>query len=954
MLTDPTDKNGASRPCACESLNSANTWSYDAASGISLFGGALAESANKVDYTAEIPKSDPQLFSEAHLLHSVPTPGFVLLEMPILGGMGCVYKAWNVQLKRPVALKLPRNDKSGESIAKTNTDFDAQLLNEASLLARIEHPSIASCYGCGRFGQHSYVEMQWIEGVSLDKLVQFVHKNGLQKGLGENQLLPWMIALIEGLIFSQLRGVYHLDLKPQNIMLTPLSSELAAQDFFELTHGKDGTLPSIEELQRWCQSQSIKILDFGLAKRSTRSTVSNTLSGTPGYIAPEQILNDHWIPKWVDMYCCGGILYACMTGEAPNRSSSKALREAFESKDLSKYCLRKNANEINPAASRNLQAIASKCLADLPQNRYATMDQLRADLLAISSHLPLIARPFTFTETLSKYVRRHPYAVTIMTILAIGLGIMGILTSWLFRAYQDAEIARISDRKTFQLAVEAVTTFDEKFLNDSQLNKPENRALAISFKATVFNLYQLFNQRDQLDIDDRSRFAEISSRLASDQMERGDYGLAVDFYNATKEQYERLAAIPTGTKGASERLLLSRIDLNAAKLRLRGDRFPDADLIEEAKVIRKTANEVANPELRLIAWANFCSTKFSLYDRNGARSIHGDLDHTLELAQIFNARTRPQQQIKAKSLHQLGLVGYKGGWKHFKTCFEEAIRIYEELLDSEENVDWTLTTGYAELINDHGMALLPKLRPVAEKMSEVDKASEEYQSLLAEYLSIESKIESDYLRALKLIDKTLEVDPLNNSVLRSRISCHWNLADYYWNKITGRESIEFETHERYRRLCIEDTKQILQQQPLYEAALQFRTLQYARLASAQFLNRDLEQCKVSLSFLFATKDWEQLRRFESVDMISIAFVIGSLVEADNGFPPCTGSQYSKLLDKTIETTEAQNRKIGSSTVVSNLPEFDPVILKTIGPDFADCYEKVIQLKSKLLISRESR
>ena len=169
---------------------------------------------------SEPPVPSVELQTRQHLLSGVDTPGYILLDAPLEGGMGAVYRAWNIQLERVVALKLSK-------LEGNNSSNQDQLRTEAANLARIEHPSIASCYGFGHFDGFSFFEMQWIEGVTLHELIEFLHQHNLQRSLENRVVLQWGKSLTEALIYCQMRGLNHLDLKPKNVMLT---SSVGRQD----------------------------------------------------------------------------------------------------------------------------------------------------------------------------------------------------------------------------------------------------------------------------------------------------------------------------------------------------------------------------------------------------------------------------------------------------------------------------------------------------------------------------------------------------------------------------------------------------------------------------------------------------------------------------------------------------------------------------------------------------
>src|SRR5512146_1878676 len=138
------------------------------------------------------------------------------------GGSGVVYLANDTLLQRPVVLKVLRAGLlSAEQMRNT-------MLREARMASAIEHPNVCSIYEVGESGEEAYIAMQYVPGQSLDQLIA--------KGPASLQLLLSVgIQIADGLQAAHAIGIFHRDLKPQNVMLT------------------DGGL--------------VKILDFGLARR---------------------------------------------------------------------------------------------------------------------------------------------------------------------------------------------------------------------------------------------------------------------------------------------------------------------------------------------------------------------------------------------------------------------------------------------------------------------------------------------------------------------------------------------------------------------------------------------------------------------------------------------------------------------------------------------------------------
>lgn len=198
------------------------------------------------------------------------------------GGMGIVYQALHKTLEKKVAIKI-FIPKAGD------TTFEKRFLREARILAGLKHPNIVEVYDfeVSQWGTPYYV-MEYLEGKTLGDLIN-EHPNGFPPELFDSILEP----IIQGLSHAHQKGIVHRDLKPENIF--------------------------IEEVY---EKQVLKILDFGIAKslvgekgEATSLTATETVLGTPFYLAPEQILNKNIGPH-TDQYALALIIAEILSGKA--------------------------------------------------------------------------------------------------------------------------------------------------------------------------------------------------------------------------------------------------------------------------------------------------------------------------------------------------------------------------------------------------------------------------------------------------------------------------------------------------------------------------------------------------------------------------------------------------------------------------------------------------------------
>jgi serine/threonine protein kinase/formylglycine-generating enzyme required for sulfatase activity len=293
---------------------------------------------------------------------SVSVPGYELLGVLGRGGMGVVYKARHLALKRTVALKmvLAGGHAGPEELARFRI--------EAEAVARLQHPNIVQIHEVGAAGGHPYCALEFVEGGSLAGKI-----GGKPLPAGEAARL--VEALARAVQLAHSRNVVHRDLKPANVLLAA-----------------DGTP---------------KIADFGLARQTdsdSGQTQAGTVMGTPSYMAPEQASGlSHEAGPAADIYALGAILYDCLAGRPP-----------FEGKTVVETLDKVRTQEPAPPSRwqaglpADLETICLKCLRKEPEQRYASAAELADDLVRYQQGEPVLARPVGRLERAIKWAKRNP------------------------------------------------------------------------------------------------------------------------------------------------------------------------------------------------------------------------------------------------------------------------------------------------------------------------------------------------------------------------------------------------------------------------------------------------------------------------------------------------------------------------------------------------------------------
>jgi len=275
-----------------------------------------------------------------------------------VGSSGTVYLANDTLLQRPVVLKILRAD------LLTIEQIRSTVLREARLASAIEHPHVCAIYEVGETGDEGYIVMQYVPGQSLDQLIA-------QGPVGLQRMISVGIQIADGLEAAHSRGIFHRDLKPQNVMLT------------------DGGL--------------VKILDFGLARRLTpeeanfdplkagtkgahrvpkeilQTATMTAPGGTIRYMAPEQFVTGQSSVQ-SDIWALGVILYELASGRHPFAETDS---EDYKVIRAIQYSEPQDLSEIVPGFPTELKSAIARCLEKNPASRCSSAAEIREALKTV-------------------------------------------------------------------------------------------------------------------------------------------------------------------------------------------------------------------------------------------------------------------------------------------------------------------------------------------------------------------------------------------------------------------------------------------------------------------------------------------------------------------------------------------------------------------------------------------
>ena len=269
------------------------------------------------------------------VIEKISIANYKIVEMIGRGGMANIYKAIQLSLERPVALKVMHPHLS------LDEGFVARFEQEAKQAAQLHHENIVSIIDYGQEYGSYYIAMEFIDGTNLREIIK------------KQKRLPLEICFLichqvaEGLKFAHSHNIIHRDIKPANIILSD-----------------DGR---------------VMLTDFGIAKAANDLTITSTgqMIGSPAYMSPEQAAGRP-VDRRSDIFSLGIILYESIAGVKPFKGDTyQAMVASIMSEKAEE--LKKLRVDVN----QEIEAIMDKAIAKDPQSRYQSIDEFADDIYAI-------------------------------------------------------------------------------------------------------------------------------------------------------------------------------------------------------------------------------------------------------------------------------------------------------------------------------------------------------------------------------------------------------------------------------------------------------------------------------------------------------------------------------------------------------------------------------------------
>jgi serine/threonine protein kinase/tetratricopeptide (TPR) repeat protein len=348
------------------------------------------------------------------------------------GGMGVVLRAWDDELRRPIALKVLKDDRWAFGNARGEPDPRrlSRFLEEAQITGQLDHPAIVPVHEIGLDSEgRPYFSMRLVKGVDLRRVFEMV-KTG-EDGWNQTRAVGVLLRVCEAMSYAHSKSVIHRDLTPANVMVGKYG-EVSVMDWGlarVLTPQADSPAPRAAPIP---VTRTLVQTDRTSERETTPSSPGHThhgdFVGVPSYVAPEQArgalteLGPH-----TDVYALGAMLYHLLAGHRPYVPSGSdvpdqaVLVAAIQGPPRA-------LGEVAPQAPPELVAICEKAMKRETAARYPTMQALAEDLRAyLEGRVVSAFEAGTWAET-RKWVRRNKALATSIA-AAIVILALSVVTS---------------------------------------------------------------------------------------------------------------------------------------------------------------------------------------------------------------------------------------------------------------------------------------------------------------------------------------------------------------------------------------------------------------------------------------------------------------------------------------------------------------------------------------------
>ena len=460
-----------------------------------------------------------------------------------MGGIGAVFSAHDPVLRREIAIKILR------PAYRNQLDYVSSFIREARITAQIDHPNVIPVHKLGVFDDAgAYFIMKRVRGITLAQILRKLREGSADavKTYTRQRLLEIFVSICNGVAFAHSKGIIHRDLKPANIMVGDYGEVFIVDWGLALYRAQDDT------------SHANGKISLGHLPEEKKPEGKNTrVSGTPAFMAPEQILNKaDELDSQIDVYALGTILYSILTWEPSPFEGASTVTELMQNVASHKF-LRPRRRAPKRKIPYELEAITLKAMHADKARRYESVIALLSDVRNYQAKYPVSAYSPLPHYRLYKLIRRRPLVPVTLLAALLTLGIWNLTLK--FQNYIEAQslMVLVND-----LIEECEKSRNQAFVSRNKLNeifastgnteihgsniRLKSRYLRSSNEFTVScnNSWDLLNRLLNLNVD-RKLVAKHIARLLNNQVQ---FANTVGNQPLLKQAFERINSLPQELK----------------------------------------------------------------------------------------------------------------------------------------------------------------------------------------------------------------------------------------------------------------------------------------------------------------------------------------------------------------------------------------------------------------------
>ena len=641
---------------------------------------------------------------------------YKILEKLGEGGMGVVYKAEDMKLKRTVALKfLPHH-------LITLEEDQARFLQEAQAAATLNHPNVCTIHDIQEHDGQQFIVMEYVDGVTLREKIQ-------QAPLKTNDATSYAIQIGEALQEAHSKGIVHRDIKADNIMLNT--------------------------------KNQIKVMDFGLAKLkgSLKLTRSSSTVGTLAYMAPEQIQGGK-VDARSDIFSFGVVVYEMLTGRTPFRGEHEAA--------MMYSILNEEPEPIQkdrPELSSEFLHILNRSLEKDPEDRYQSVSEMVIDLRRLKkessrvSRAPLAEMPVTKPQEAREPAPQPEVPSRIekpggrrFVIPATIAGVLLLVTIGYFSFF--GEPAESGERIPIAVA-DFVNETGEKELNGLSgmliTSLEQSRRLAVLTRSRMFDVLKLLGKEDVDQIDENlgreiCRQANVSALVIASIRKFGQlYTIDLKVLDPRENEYLFTAR----EEGQGQESVPSMIDKLSEKTRI--------GLKEKAEEIASASEKVANvTTTNLEAYQHYFLGE-QLMDRAEFKESEAEYRKAIELDPTFGL---------AYYRLTYAISWYAGSSQKAKASMQKALELIDRIPEKERYMVRALS-AFIDKGEQAGIIIL-------REMEQIYPNDKEMLYNIGDW----SYHANQYATAAEYLEKVLAMDPTFERALQHLVWTYGDLGQY--------------------------------------------------------------------------------------------------------------------------------------------------------------------------------